>query len=262
MSLIAYEHILPQLTPITLDEMDSVKLMDRMDQKYLTNILKLPDVLTAAKNDYRILEIGSARQMGYESLYFDTPTHQMYLHHHNRKMNRYKVRIRQYLHSQEYFLEVKFKSNREQTRKVRIPVPDYTSLHSVEGSEFVRNASDYRPEELHPTLYTTFRRMTLVNPERFERVTIDTDIRFRMENHSVHLPFLVIMEVKNRRNADPGGFANILLDQRIFRRKLSKYCTATTYLYPEVKKNRFKAKLLYLKKLEKFHDHELHHTIV
>lgn len=250
--------ILPLFTPITLDEMDQVRLMNRMDQKFLARIDRLEPLLLSAAHSYRILDIGHRRQMNYDSLYFDTADHQMYLQHHNRKLNRHKVRIRQYIDSAEFFLEVKYKNNKGQTRKTRTPVSDYEAVFSPEGSAFVSEKSGFSVDLLEPKLYTTFRRITLVNPERLERVTIDTDLQFSYQNQSFTLPFLAIIELKSERESLPGGFKSILLEQRIFRKKLSKYCTATNLLYPRIRKNRFKPKLLYLKKLENTFHHEYH----
>lgn len=54
---------------ITLDEMDSVKLMDRMDVKYLIPLNLLPLVLHEAREFYKLLEINNERLCSYETLY-------------------------------------------------------------------------------------------------------------------------------------------------------------------------------------------------
>lgn len=257
-----YLSILPELGAISLDEMDSVKLMSRMDQKFLAHSAQLSDLLLAAKDSYHILEIAGIRQMGYESLYFDTDGHQMYIHHHNRKLNRHKIRIRQYLDSEQFFLEIKFKSNKGRTRKTRIPVENYEALNTEEGAAFVASNSFYQVQDLSPKLYTTFKRITLVSQVRAERVTIDTDLQLHYQGQSFELPSLTIIELKSERLADPGGFKDILREQRIFAKKLSKYCTATNLLYPGIKRNRFLPKLRYLNKLERINKHLSHATTV
>jgi len=50
--------------------------------------------------------------MRYKSEYYDTQDSQMYLNHHNRKGERSKIHIREYVHSCERFLEINDKSNK------------------------------------------------------------------------------------------------------------------------------------------------------
>ena len=62
------------IEPITLPEMDSIKLMNRIDSKYLTN----EDVLLAILRDahaegYRALVVEGKKVSPYNSMYYDTP---------------------------------------------------------------------------------------------------------------------------------------------------------------------------------------------
>lgn len=59
---------------ISLKEMDGVKLMNRVDVKYLVPIHLLPRLLCEAQKHYRILEINNERLCAYQTLYYDTPT--------------------------------------------------------------------------------------------------------------------------------------------------------------------------------------------
>ncbi len=234
---------LQYFNPILLDEMDSVRLMNRVDTKYLMHTNQLPLILDIVKPDYRVVEIAAERIKGYESLYFDTAEHEMYIKHHNRKLNRYKVRIRQYLDSQEYFLEVKFK-------KKRISVEGYEALQNVEANDFLGLVSPYIASMIRPKLFTTFDRITLVNEETRERVTLDMNLRLHNEIKSVLIPYLVIVEVKREFVSNTDGFGRVLRDQRVFPKRISKYCTATNLLYPDLKFNRFKPKIMYLRNLD------------
>src|SRR5688500_10440071 len=85
--------------PITLEKMDSVKLLDRTDTKFLFKRDKLDDVLNGVRDNYYVLEALETRITDYESLYFDTPGLDLYHRHHNDRMNRYKVRYRRYINS-------------------------------------------------------------------------------------------------------------------------------------------------------------------
>ena len=84
--------LLSSFKPISLEEMDSVKLMDRTDTKFVFHRSSLPIVLSAISKNYRALEVENSRWSPYETLYFDTPSLELYMRHHNEKMNRYKIR--------------------------------------------------------------------------------------------------------------------------------------------------------------------------
>jgi hypothetical protein len=57
--------------PITLQEMDRVKLMNRVDTKFAFSFKDLLLLLPELSENYRILEIEGTRTPFYESLYFD-----------------------------------------------------------------------------------------------------------------------------------------------------------------------------------------------
>ena len=225
--------------------------MNRSDDKYLFHIDQLPAVLNKAFHNYQVLEIDQNRIMGYESLYFDTKDHIMYLHHHNQKLNRYKIRIRQYLDSETFFLEVKFKNNKGRTLKQRIPVMGYQSLSEPDSKDFVSTNSPYFVDFLEPKLSTRFDRITLLNPAENERITLDTNLTLFNDRKSITIPYLVTAEVKRERSAESRGFGKLLLEERIFAKRLSKYCLGTNLLYAEIKHNRLKPKILYLNKLDR-----------
>ena len=60
--------VLDTLGTITLDEMDSVRLLNRIDTKYVTTVPVLREILRmAAGHGYRVLETEGARQSPYDS---------------------------------------------------------------------------------------------------------------------------------------------------------------------------------------------------
>ena len=106
------EKLLPSIqlfTPVSLAGLDKVKLMNRVDSKYIFHRRHLDAVLAEISNDYTILEISEKRIFDYASLYFDTPNYALYLQHHNGKNNRVKLRYRQYMDTGDVFFEVKKK---------------------------------------------------------------------------------------------------------------------------------------------------------
>ena len=49
--------ILHTFNSISLEEMSKVKLLDRMDKKYMLHADQLPEILALLRNDYFVLEI-------------------------------------------------------------------------------------------------------------------------------------------------------------------------------------------------------------
>ena len=53
--------LLNSFEPITLKEMDGVKLMDRTDTKFTFHVSELPRILTSVNESYKVLEIENKR---------------------------------------------------------------------------------------------------------------------------------------------------------------------------------------------------------
>jgi len=243
--------LLSSFKPISLEEMEGVKLMTRSDQKFQCSIGQLPAILIAARTQFQVLEIRKSRLKEYESLYLDTPDHEMYRMHHNGHLNRYKIRIREYKDSHEFFLEIKFKDNHRKTTKRRVPIDASRDYTKPAYTDFLNRNSPYTPAMLQPVLSSGFCRMTLVNNLLHERVTIDINPFWHHDGKYIGLPGLVIIEVKSVRKSTDQGFGRLMRDARLHPNRLSKYCTGTVLLYPHIKHNRFKEKMLHLSKLEK-----------
>jgi hypothetical protein len=242
--------ILATFQPITLAEMSGIKLMNRIDTKYLIHINQLPILLKRATADYFVQEIDGLRKAFYRTVYYDTPGAEMYIIHHNRKLNRQKIRIREYVESNQAFLEVKNKDNRGRTKKIRIPVEDENVLNKIEAIEFINEKSNYQAEVLSQRLKNNFFRITLVNKEKTERLTIDVRINFSncitgVENT---LSDLCVIEIKQDGNTY-SPFKDYLSDLRIKRKRISKYCLGMILTDSNLKQNNFKTKLIYIHKL-------------
>ena len=82
---------------ISLDEMNGVSLMKRVDTKFILSESQLLKVFSKIQKDYKVLEIDNERLMQYSTLYFDTQNKKCFKEHHNGKLNRYKIRMRKYL---------------------------------------------------------------------------------------------------------------------------------------------------------------------
>lgn len=165
--------ILNNFTPISLKEMDRVKLQNRVDTKFVFETKLLPKILTDIKDDYAVLEIKGLRYNNYKTLYFDTEALTCYLQHHNGKANRYKIRFRNYVESKLNFLEIKLKNNKGRTIKFRTQTDSIETDLSDQSKSFIRESTFFNGEELMPVLWNNFTRITLVNKTINERLTID-----------------------------------------------------------------------------------------
>ena len=239
------------MTPITLDEMSGVKLMNRIDTKYLVTEGQLREILLRIREGYYAQEVEGNRLSPYSTVYYDTPDLTMYIVHHDRHLVRDKVRVRTYVDSNLTFCEVKHKNNKGRTKKKRIavePIPNI--IDNPDAAAFLAEKQPYPVKSLSPHLITIFDRFTLVNYDKTERLTIDCNLCFenlRNGNKATLAP-LAVMELKQDGRAK-SLLKDVLFDLRIRPYKISKYCIGTCMTRPDVKQNRFKKKLRWIEKL-------------
>src|SRR3954465_3571724 len=139
--------------PITLKEMDSVKLMNRTDTKFIFNLKHFAPVMEQIVKDYRVLEVEGKRLSRYETLYYDTGDFDLYNEHHKGKLNRYKIRHRTYIESDIGFLEVKFKNNKGRTIKTRISHKEAPETWQGPTETFLSETLPFKPHVLQPVIW-------------------------------------------------------------------------------------------------------------
>jgi hypothetical protein len=242
------EPILSKFTSVSLAEIEEVKLMSRIDRKYWFHLSKLPQILEQTLAEYNILEIEGKRLMDYQTTYFDTLDNEMYLKHHNGKSNRYKLRKRKYLTTDNSFLEVKYKTNKKVTEKNRIEVKFESAgfLHKELG--FIVKETPYFGENLYPVLNNKFKRLTLIHKNKLDRCTLDFDPTFWNYEQVVNIDNLGIFELKRGSSLKSSPIVAILRNLKIRQRGMSKYCTGRALLEPGLKQNAFKARLGFINK--------------
>ena len=242
-----------RMRSITLDQMRSVKLMNRIDTKYVLSydeVLKL--IEAAADNNYYVQVIDGVRACRYETLYYDTTEREMFILHHNRKLCRQKLRTRTYVESGTTFFEIKSKSNRGRTKKRRTEI-DPSAFSSFATSEPARRLLDenshYTAESVTPALATRFTRITLVNPTLSERITIDLELSYEdIRSHTTaSICRMAIVEIKSDGNIE-SLTKRLMRNMRILPLKVSKYCLGTTLTVAGIKHNRFKEKIRTIEK--------------
>lgn len=232
---------------ISLEEMDAVKLMNRIDTKYVTTRETALKILQEADaTGYRACEIEGQTLTSYHSMYYDTPDLEMFRIHRSGHKVRQKIRFRTYMVTGITFLEIKRKNNKGRTKKKRLRMPD-------EGAAgFVERESWYRLSDISPACTTDFNRITLVNREKTERITFDSDLEFSnpRTGQKAGLGDIVIIELKQDGRAY-SRMKRILLEHRVHPFKVSKYCIGTVLTDPSVHPGRFKEKLRGMEKISK-----------
>ena len=158
--------------------MDNVKLMSRIDTKFAFNANKMSKLLLQLMPFYRILEIDGELIHNYKSLYYDTDDRKFYTDHHNQRVNRNKIRFREYVGSGLTFLEVKLKNNKKRTIKKRMKVDAITKELSEEHKIYIKKIIG-KKIEVNAKQWINFSRITLVHKTQKERLTIDVDLTFK-----------------------------------------------------------------------------------
>lgn len=188
------------------------------------------------------------RMMTYVSLYFDTEDKKFYNDHHNGKINRTKVRMRKYVESDSCFLEIKQKDGKGKTTKSRIQIKDFETNLSKNSIDFIFKTTSEKLE-LKPIIWNKFNRITLVNTIAKERITIDLNLCYKMNTYKKDYSNLVIIEVKQERFNRTSPIVKTLKNNFINPYSISKYCIGMTHIYPQLKYNRFKRKLIKINNL-------------
>lgn len=243
--------IIDAFTPISLKEMGKVKLMNRVDTKFVTSFDNILSLLKILSSSYFIQQIEGRSNMPYYTKYFDTLDKQMFYQHQRGKKCRQKVRIRKYEDSDTPpFLEVKIKNNKGRTRKERVAMAEESEL--THYLDFFIRYSQHHPSLLTAQIENHFYRITLVNREMTERITIDTNLEFRNLTTLRHvaLPNIGIIEWKRNGKSRKSEIWGALRDLRIKPTGFSKYCIGMAMTDKELRQNRIKKKIRMIERLE------------
>ncbi len=249
MSFNSINNALQAFSKISLEEMNGVKLMDRVESKFILSAKQLPEILNQIKNDYRVVSILGNLTPSYKTVYFDTDSFYFYHEHHRGRKNRYKVRFRNYVESNLTFLEVKHKQN-GRIDKQRIKVNNNNFILSPEDLMFLKEAN-IDQTELKQKLTNHYKRITLVSNHSVERVTFDIDVNFKYHEFNSGLKNVVIVELKQPTLSRTTPIYKVLKDAQIKSYNVSKYCIGLikTHGIEKVKYNRFKKKIIQLNKI-------------
>ncbi len=243
--------VLNSFSPISLEKMNKVRLMNRTDKKYVFPVSRLPEMLSLLPGGYRIMEIDQLRAFPYLTTYLDTPDFLFYNQHLTGKLERFKIRFRKYESTDISYLEIKKKTNKGRTEKLRIvntPEPEVSDDRAI---SFITLNTPVNPDILHPVLITRFTRTTLVSLETGERITFDYNLTFGdLDNKRVDMPFLAIAELKKEGFSNQTLFPKVAKSLGIRPAGFSKYCMGCHFLYDLPRQNLLKRKMLLINKIE------------
>lgn len=245
--------LLNGLEPISLGEMDGVKLLSRIDRKYIIPLSSLPEIFDLLRYHYYVLDIDGRRAFNYVTTYFDTSDYQFFQDHHNDLSSRIKVRSRTYKDSNLHFFEVK-KKNNLRTDKFREVLSGECFTLSEKQCEKIRTI--YQKEltgKLIPALFNNYTRITLVNKAKTERCTIDVNLAFQdpeAPENEISIDGIAIIELKQSKTNLAEGIAASLRTKRIYPSSISKYVLGIIHTHPEIKHNTFKTLLQKIVKIQ------------
>lgn len=248
---------LPELagsfTSLSLDEIEKVRFMDRMDTKYLFPVNLLPAILKKMNGDYLILQTNGTRIPQYKTIYFDTPEYLFFRQHVRNIPVRNKLRYRIYESTGDVFLEVKRKNARNRTKKWRIEnrYCDGASFDS-EAKEFIAQHLGMGTNEFIPVLRNSFNRMTFIGKSFNERVTIDLNLSFTgmPGGNSLSFQFLGIAEVKKDTTDFNSRISAVLREISARPTGFSKYCVGSALVNKMENANSLKPKIILINKIE------------
>jgi hypothetical protein len=250
--LVPISETLTSFSPISLDDMDNVRLMNRTDIKYMISVSQVPDILTRMNGNYKALEINGSREFSYHTTYLDSPDYMFFNQHVTGKLSRNKVRFRKYETTGKTFLEVKKKTNTNRTLKWRIEnnlAPDGT--YNTEARDFIGQHIPQRPLELKPVLITVFKRATFVSSDVCERITLDYNISYTgTDGRNAGFPSVAVIEIKKDKFINRSRMTNILKESAVYPTAFSKYCIGTAFFNTQLRNNILKPRLLKINKLE------------
>lgn len=243
-------HILDDFEKLSFETIPEVAFSNRLETKFILSEIELPNLLEALKTHYSVVAFDGNPLAGYSTLYYDTNDLCLYLAHHNKRAQRYKIRKRTYLNNNTTYLEVKSQTSAKRANKDRVKQKEIGSISWTKYElDFLSTKSPFDPTKLIPTVLSSYSRITLLNKTQAERLTIDLHLSFSGNESMVkNLDNLVVVETKQAANEWSPAWTS-LKNRGMRPIAISKYCLGINYLYPLVKKNNFKQRLNAINKM-------------
>ena len=236
------------MNTVSLAQLDSVALLNRIDNKYVLNKQQLQFITPVIQQHYKVLQIGNDKIFTYENNYFDTEDLQFYYDHHNGYSNRMKVRSRKYIETDTSFFEIKKKVNIDRTSKIREKVDQLISSIDENKKEAIQQLSRKPIADLSVMLNNKFNRITFVNTNQTERMTLDFNIHFSDESGEKKFSDFYVLEIKQSKSNGRSIVTEALKRNNIREQSFSKYVFGVIALKDNIRMNNF---LPLIKKINK-----------
>jgi hypothetical protein len=245
----------------SLEESKAMAFLNRFDTKFVLKTDDVADFLKNIRNHYSILQINDTIAQNYETVYFDTPDLLCFNLHHNKRTNRFKFRTRKYLSNGKIYNEIKQKINTGKTIKFRQRRDGLTDALPANSKipmlPAVENLSDYDDHfislvndngyghvgKLIPSLNVYFNRVTFLNKNFPERMTLDFGLSYGYNGVSFNLYNTAIVELKREKGPEKTIAQNYFRSISKNSSGFSKYTIGISLTHDEARKNRFLPRL-------------------
>lgn len=237
------------LAGLPLDQLpDGAALQTRYDRKFLVERDRVAELVIGLGDHLRVLESAGTRLTTATTSYFDTSTLRTYQDHLQRRRRRFKIRTRHYGDPTSAMLELKVKGARGQTIKHRWPHPAScperldAAARGILTDALHAAYTQALPDGLELVAQTRFQRLTLVDPQARERITIDHDLTVTAGGRRVELGHrCVVVEVKAAHRRGPSSAAIRIMGLRPA--PISKYCLGLVATHPDLRGNPWRGTL-------------------
>ena len=229
--LVGFSHADPAL-------LESRALDRRTVEKFIHSVESVAALLRALRLDYRVADAGHVRVATYRTLYFDTPTLELFHAHRRRVRVRHKVRVRSYPDRHVTRFEVKTRHAERLSTKQTRDHP-HADLRLSDDDRRLAAVQTGLTSVFLPQVFTDFHRITLVGTDAPDRVTIDFDLVVGNDADRLAIERAAIVEIKRA----PGPFrgcsplSRALRDGGWRRASVSKYAAAIALLQPSIAQN-------------------------
>lgn len=248
MTAIVSSELLGRLGVASPELLSRRRLLRRTDSKFVMRASDLPSVIESMTDGYRVLLAGTEPLASYRTLYFDTPELDCFHDHRRGRRPRNKIRIRHYDERGLTFLEIKTKRSELETRKYRKARPfGDVELDEIDRA-FIAEHCGYAVD-LAPTIWTDFRRLTLLSLEFNERVTVDLGLQFHRDGTNADVGEVAIVEIKQSPFCVRSDAMQALRRIGVRKASASKYCTATMLTRTGLRFNRLRPVLRTIERL-------------
>ncbi|GHV12668.1 VTC domain-containing protein [Fibrobacterales bacterium] len=248
----------------SLEDSKAMSFLNRYDTKFVIKNETALDFLRKLSNDYSVLKIDDQTIQNYETIYFDSDDLHCFNLHHNKRARRFKVRTRKYLSNGKIFNEIKQKLNTGKTLKIRQRrdcgndknnIPPLETLNDFDSHfKILGENNGYKIDHFIPQLSVFFSRITLLNKNFPERMTLDFGLRYshtKCNNFglpatangnseiTIALPHTAIVELKREKSSEKTFAQNFFRSIHKEPSGFSKYTIGICLTHENAKKNRF-----------------------